>query len=470
MILVSLFDGAGGAYDSALAAGLRPSAHVAVEINPVARKFADWRAQKKGWLPARRPVNDVREATAKNLLKGLPDGKVLVCAGVPCNSRSMANTTRRGAERTAEHTESGLVREFARVLAELQATGREIKFVVENVPSAVEADAEFNRILGVEPIEVNAAAFGAQHRRRLFWANFGITPRDKPTVQWSSKTFRDVAETNPKVKNWYNYIPFEATYPRPFAPARVGVLATDKIIEQLREGVGLPPPPENQLPLGECEANDDLNRRLAAVCARGAFGGGISLTSNIYNNNKVMALCMNTTRPLLSESGLSRRVNDGDAKTQTITASSKVRAEGSVSLKQKDRIHDPDRKAPTHLAFQTGGNHMGKVAHSLQDRVISEGSKMKTIPANGGGRTEGMVGTGEPVWTDFGGGLILPIVESGARCLTILEAERLFSLDDHETAMPGLSVSVRKRLLGGGWDRLQMAHVLGCLDYSPGLL
>ena len=477
MNLVSLFDGCAGAMDSALAAGLRPAAHVAVEIDPVARKLADWRAQKNGWLEARRPVNDVREATAKNLLEGMPPGEILLIAGVPCQTRSRANTAFRGAGRVAENTESGLVHEFARVLAELRAAGREVKFVVENVPSAAAADAEFNRILGVSPILVNAAAFGAQHRQRLFWSNCLIRPRDKPTAEWSAKTFRDIAEENPVVKKWYDFIPYPAKNPKPFCPARVGVLATEKIIEEVRAGHGIPALPQTQLRVYDEESKTRAVQNTAShttgivgaldkVNRKGGFGGGISLTSVVHSKDrKTTAMRAQTTGIIGAlSSPVSRRVNSGAAKTPPIL-NGRVRTEGAISVGQKDRIHSADCKAPANLAFRSGGYHQGKVATSVQDRVMSRGGEIKTIPANGGGRTEGIVGDGgRLVERDFGGGLILQVVEKGARCLTITEIERLFGLPDGETAMPGLSATARKRALGGGWHRWQMAWVLSHLE------
>ena len=437
MNLVSLFDGCAGAMDSALAAGLRPAAHVAVEIDPVARKLADWRAQKNGWLAARRPVNDVREATAKNLLEGMPPGEILLVGGVPCQTRSRANTAFRGAGRVAENTESGLVHEFARVLAELRAAGREVKFVVENVPSAAAADAEFNRILGVSPILVNAAAFGAQHRQRLFWSNCLIRPRDKPTAEWSAKTFRDIAEENPDVKKWYDFIPYPAKYPKPFCPARVGILTTPRIIKGLRAKGGFSQGAKH--PAHDRVLSADGKIRSILATKGGRQSGVVS-------------------------SPVSGRVNSGNRKTPPIL-NGRVRTEGAISVGQKERVHSPNCKQPPHLAFRTGGYHQGKVATSLQDRVMSRGAKIKTIPANGGGRTEGIVGdVGRKVKKDFGGGLILEVVPDGARCLTITEIERLFGLPDGETAMPGLSVSARKKAMGGGWHRWQMAWVLSHLE------
>ena len=411
--------------DSAQAAGLRPSSHTAIEINEVARDFADWRAWKREWIMPRRPCNDVREATAKNILKGMPPGQIVVVGGIPCTSRSVANTAAgRGAERTAEGTESGLVREFARVLAELRASGRDVKFVAENFPSAAEADKVFNDFLGVEPVVVNAAAFGAQSRRRLFWANFGIVPREQPTAKWSRATFRDIAEENPIVRTRYTFIHCPSPRPKPFAPARVGILLNDRILKTLRATGG-----------GVSELQGIINR--------GCFGHGVSMTEISYDDKH--------------KSPVVRAHTDGRP---------------LMLVGQTERIHDPHRKSPSHIAHHTGRNHFGKmaVASSVQDRVYSPSGKMKTIPALAGGRTEGLIGVGEAVETDFGGGLVLPVVENDARCITITECERLFGLPDGETAQPRLSVSARKRLLGGGWHREQMAHCLRCLDFSAGLV
>lgn len=52
------------------------------------------------------------------------------------------------------------------------------------------------------------------------------------------------------------------------------------------------------------------------------------------------------------------------------------------------------------------------------------------------------------------------------RQLTITERERAFGLQDGETAMPGVSLTARKKALGGAWTVKQMAHVMQCINKS----
>lgn len=98
-----------------------------------------------------------------------------------------------GKDRTGEGAASGLITEYVRILDDLRRH-RTVKFIVENVPSDKRADAHCNAVLNSYPVKVNAAAFGAQYRRRLFWSNFGIMPPDT----WSDEVFRDIAERDPR--------------------------------------------------------------------------------------------------------------------------------------------------------------------------------------------------------------------------------------------------------------------------------
>lgn len=221
MILVSLFDGIGGAYDSAVDAQLPITHHVAVEIDKSARDIADWRAMNNGWRRAARPVNDVCDATADNLLAGAPPGDVLLVGGVPCTTRSLGNYRMAGRDRTGEGMESGLICEYVRILNDLRRW-RNVKFIVENVPSDRQADAHYNTLLDCDPVFIDAAAFGAQCRRRVFWSNFGIL---QPGV-WSREVFDDISDASPDVKIYEYY----SILPRSFdirRPQRIGVIKND---------------------------------------------------------------------------------------------------------------------------------------------------------------------------------------------------------------------------------------------------
>ena len=141
---------------------------------------------------------------------------------------------------------------------------------------------------------------------------------------------------------------------------------------------------------------------------------------------------------------------------------------------------------------------------STQDRIYDAKGKIKTIPAHGGGRTEGMVtepfsasnrvnngdkkmatitrnknGLSQYVNDDadmvmrqefeMKDGTVItllepvPVLIKSARTLTVTEIERLFGLPDGATAAPGVSRSARIRCLGGGWDVRQMGFCLRAL-------
>lgn len=97
-------------------------------------------------------------------------GKVdLVVAGFPCQDLSSLNRSRRG----LEGKKSSLLFEALRCLQETNAP----YFVFENVNSMSKAQrAQISSLLGTQPVMLDAANLTFQRRRRLFWANFQITP------------------------------------------------------------------------------------------------------------------------------------------------------------------------------------------------------------------------------------------------------------------------------------------------------
>jgi DNA (cytosine-5)-methyltransferase 3A len=92
----------------------------------------------------------------------------LLCGGSPCQDLSSANTHGAG----LSGARSGLFWEYVRVLRAV----RPRFFLFENVYSmaSVHRDA-ISRALGVAPVLLNASAFSAQSRRRLFWTNIPLT-------------------------------------------------------------------------------------------------------------------------------------------------------------------------------------------------------------------------------------------------------------------------------------------------------
>lgn len=121
-------------------------------------------------FPTHPPLGDVSKVEWQKIEKKVD----LVVAGFPCQDLSSIRFD--GAGLAGE--KSGLFFEILRCLRETKPK----YFLIENVASMKHADRDrISAALGVEPVEINAAEFTGQHRRRLFWANFPILKRPAST-------------------------------------------------------------------------------------------------------------------------------------------------------------------------------------------------------------------------------------------------------------------------------------------------
>jgi len=167
MKVLSLFDGISCARVALNRAGLKVREYYASEID----KYAIEIAQKN--YPDTVQMGDI-----KNLLTNYTghrfDNIDLLIGGSPCQDLSIAKAGRKG----LKGERSGLFYEYVRILQEVKPK----YFILENVASMPkEAQETITKLLGVEPIMINAALVSAQNRKRLFWTNIkGITePEDK---------------------------------------------------------------------------------------------------------------------------------------------------------------------------------------------------------------------------------------------------------------------------------------------------
>lgn len=109
----------------------------------------------------------------------------LLIGGSPCQDLSIAKKGRQG----LAGERSGLFYEFVRIKNELKPKW----FVLENVNSMPkDAKDEISRLMGVEPIMIDASLISAQSRKRLFWTNIpNVTlPKDKGIF------LKDILETD----------------------------------------------------------------------------------------------------------------------------------------------------------------------------------------------------------------------------------------------------------------------------------
>jgi DNA-cytosine methyltransferase len=121
------------------------------------------------------------------------EGQVdLVVGGFPCQNLSTLNPKDR----------KGLQGEKSKLFFQLLRCLQECKprfFIAENVASmSIKNKTAISKLLGVNPVEINACHFTAQTRRRLFWCNFqvkNVNPRESKDIE-----FIDILEPCSEVK------------------------------------------------------------------------------------------------------------------------------------------------------------------------------------------------------------------------------------------------------------------------------
>lgn len=163
MRVLSLFDGISCARVALDKLGIPVEQYFASEIDKYAIEIS-----KARW-PKNEHVGNLewlRGAYFENI------GIDLLIGGSPCQDLSIAKSGRQG----LSGTRSGLFYEYVRLLKEVKPK----YFILENVASmSKDAKAEITKIMGVEPIMIDAALVGAQQRKRLFWTNIpGVTQPD----------------------------------------------------------------------------------------------------------------------------------------------------------------------------------------------------------------------------------------------------------------------------------------------------
>ena len=142
-------------------AGIEYENYYASEIDEPAIKIA-----MKNY-PNTIQVGNVCSLTSKDL----PTIDLLI-GGSPCQGFSML-----GKKLNFDDDRSKLFFEFVRLLKELKPK----YWLLENVKMSKTVQAEINKLLGVEPIEINSALVSGQNRRRLYWTN--IPDIEQPTAK-----------------------------------------------------------------------------------------------------------------------------------------------------------------------------------------------------------------------------------------------------------------------------------------------
>lgn len=176
MKVLSLFDGISVAQQALKELGVEPE-YYASEIDKYALQIT-----KKNF-PKTIQLGNVVELK----VDFQPD---LLIGGSPCQDLSIAKKNREG----LSGARSGLFYEYVRIMEETKPK----YFVLENVNSMPkEAKEEITKVLGVEPIMINASLVSAQQRKRLFWTNIpNVTlPEDRGIL------LKDILESDYTEKN-----------------------------------------------------------------------------------------------------------------------------------------------------------------------------------------------------------------------------------------------------------------------------
>ena len=171
VLLISLFNGIGGARRAYDVAGVEPAAMIVVDIHKPAN-----RVSTKRW-PAGTLWLDIRTFTKEKieeLVLGLEEcEEIHLWAGFPCVDLSSAKAGRLN----LQGERSGLIHEACRVMRDLRTCFPHMKlhFVVENVASMdVSARNEISELLGVEPYRVDPILQAPLSRPRFCWTSLEI--------------------------------------------------------------------------------------------------------------------------------------------------------------------------------------------------------------------------------------------------------------------------------------------------------
>lgn len=158
IVLLSPFDGAGGARVAVEGMGIPVRRHMSAELDPHAQRVLQER------FPDVEQYGDIRNLNN-------PDESVdLMCAGFPCQELSRANPTGKGLQ--GDRSGPGLV-EALRVRDQYQPR----YWMFENVvPRRDEDLRSISRMIGTDPVIYDAADFGPMTRKRAFWTNVPQKP------------------------------------------------------------------------------------------------------------------------------------------------------------------------------------------------------------------------------------------------------------------------------------------------------
>ena len=215
VILISLFNGIGGARRSYDVAGVEVTGMICVDVHKPANRVSSKRWPSGIlWLD----VKTLTKEALENLILGLDEcEEIHVWAGFPCVDLSSAKAGRLN----LQGKRSGLIFEALRIIEELRESfpHMTIHFVVENVASMdVSARDEISSMLGVEPFRVDPVRQAPLSRPRFCWTSIKVFEVEGVTlVQKQGYQDMIVEGAWPAASDWLDVgaTPFEegVTYP-----------------------------------------------------------------------------------------------------------------------------------------------------------------------------------------------------------------------------------------------------------------
>lgn len=210
MNVLSLFDGISCGMVALERAGIHVDNYYASEIDKHAIAVS-----KDNW----KNIIHIGDVTNVRFLDGIlytengnyEVGKIdLLLGGSPCQSFSIARTFQK--EITGLDGKSGLFYEYLRILNEVKAYNKDVKFLLENVKMKNDSKKELDEYLGVDGVLINSSLVSYQIRHRYYWTN--ICKIEQPEDRHIS--FQDYKEqgidlsqyklkqTPSRVKGWCN--------------------------------------------------------------------------------------------------------------------------------------------------------------------------------------------------------------------------------------------------------------------------
>lgn len=183
-VVVSLFDGLGGARLACALVGIHPDYFRAeIEDAPSLVHHHNW--DDRG-LGATVDLGDVTEIDYSTV----PQRPDLLIGGSPCQDLSSGRILGRGGRQSLEGVKSRLFWEYVRALVELRPRA----FVFENVGTmSSDAYQTITDTFGVEAHVIDASVFTGQARRRFFWTNLRVPLLPK----FPRATLRDQLDRHP---------------------------------------------------------------------------------------------------------------------------------------------------------------------------------------------------------------------------------------------------------------------------------